>query len=254
MNNKEFLCEDIVLNSISKNSNKIRKILDFGCGTGRFTKRLFLPKMEVYGCDVDNNLLKKAKKRQKNIKFTYVSPYKKIPYKSNYFDCVTMMGVLEHVSDEKETLVEIYRILKKGGYLYIYGLNKGLFDIFDTGNIKFRFPYLHKVLYKLFYGEKAYRKEFVFKINHGIFGDFTVGKNWHTHYSVDDLNKLLRTKFKLNQHWLYSFTLPILLAIDFVYFSVFKKESKLIIWLARLDQKLKMGRLSYSFVIECQKL
>ena len=81
-----------------------------------------------------------------------------LPYKSNFFDCVVMMGVLEHVLDERKTLAEIHRVLRKGGAVYIYGLNKGLFGFLDTGNIKFRFPKLHKFLYKYFYNESMYKK------------------------------------------------------------------------------------------------
>ena len=42
------------------------------------------------------------------------------------FDCVVMMGVLEHVLDERKTL-EDSQGFEKGGAVYIYGLNKGLF-------------------------------------------------------------------------------------------------------------------------------
>ncbi len=50
MNNKDFLCEDIVLESISKND---KKVLDFGCGSGSFTEMLYSKGRDVYGCDAD---------------------------------------------------------------------------------------------------------------------------------------------------------------------------------------------------------
>ncbi|MFA6073857.1 MAG: class I SAM-dependent methyltransferase [Candidatus Woesearchaeota archaeon] len=250
MNNKDFLCEDIVLESISI---KDRRILDFGCGNGIFTEKLYSKNRVVFGCDADISAIQSAKEKSKNVKYTLIPVNGITPYRSNFFDCITMMGVLEHVVDESETLQEIHRVLKKGGSLYIYGLNKGLFGFLDTGNIKFRFPYLHKILYKFFFNENEYKKEFVLKKKHGIFGDITVGKNWHSHYSKQDLEQFLGNKFKLKKHWLYSFTLPIILAIDFVYTSFFKKESKFIIELARFDQKINIGNLSYSFVIKCEK-
>lgn len=251
MNNKDFLCEKIVLKSIPKS---VKKILDFGCGSGSFTEKLCSKNREVYGCDADISLMKKNRGKNKKAKYSLVPINGKIPYKSNFFDCVTMMGVLEHVLDEGKTLTEIHRVLKKGGMLYIYGLNKGLFGFFDTGNIKFRFPELHKFLYKYFYDESVYQREFILKKKHGMIGDVTVGRNSHTHYSRKDLVKLLGNKFRLEKHWLYSFTLPILLALDFVYSSIFKKESKFIIWLAQIDQKIKLGNLSYSFVTKCLKV
>ena len=87
-----------------------------------------------------------------------------------------------------------------------------------------------------------------------MIGDVTIGRNWHTHYSRKDLVKLFGNKFRLEKYWLYSFTLPILLALDFVYASIFKRESKFLIWMARMDQKIKLGNLSYSFVAKCKKI
>lgn len=250
MNNKDFLCEDIVLKSISK---QYRKILDFGCGDGSFTEKLCSKNREVYGCDADIFLMKNLINKKKRAKYSLVPINGKLPYISNFFDCVVMMGVLEHVLDERKTLSDIHRVLRKGGTVYIYGLNKGLFGFLDTGNIKFAFPRLHKFLYKFFYNENVYKKEFVLKKKHGMIGDVTVGRNSHTHYSRKDLVKLLGNKFRLEKYWLYSFILPILLALDFIYVFLFKKESKFIIWVARIDQKIKLGNLSYSFVAKCKK-
>lgn len=250
MNNKDFLCEDIVLKSISK---QYRKILDFGCGDGSFTEKLCSKNRVVYGCDADISLMENLRNKKKRGKYAIAPISGKLPYRANSFDCVVMMGVLEHVLDERKTLAEIYRVLESGGKLYIYGLNKGLLGFLDTGNIKFKFPNLHKFLYKYFYNENAYRKEFVLKKKHGMIGDVTVGRSWHTHYSRKDLIKLLGNKFILEKHWLYSLALPIILALDFIYVFLFKKESKFIIWMAYIDQKIKLGNLSYSFVAKCQK-
>lgn len=251
MNNKDFLCENIVLKSISR---RAKRILDFGCGDGSFTEKLYSKDREVYGCDADLQIIKNVNTSEKKAIYTHISTSGGTPYKSNFFDCVTMMGVLEHVLDERKTLNEIYRILKKDGTLYIYGLNKGAFGFLDTGNMKFAFPKLHKFLYKFFYGEKEYQKEFVLKKKQGMIGDATLGRNSHTHYSKNDLLKLFDNKFKIDEYWLYSLTLPVLLALDFIYKSIFKKESAAIIWLARVDQKIKLGSLSYSFVVRCKKV
>ena len=209
---------------------------------------------DVYGCDADISLVENFRNKTKKAKYAIVPVSGELPYKSNFFDCVVMMGVLEHVLDERKTLAEIHRVLRKGGAVYIYGLNKGLFGFLDTGNIKFRFPKLHKFLYKYFYNESMYKKEFILKKKHGMIGDVTIGRNWHTHYSRKDLVKLFGNKFRLEKYWLYSFTLPILLALDFVYASIFKRESKFLIWMARMDQKIKLGNLSYSFVAKCKKI
>jgi len=48
-----------------------------------------------------------------------VSPLDKIPVKNNFFDCVICNAVLEHVENPIEIMREIYRVTKKGGYLYL---------------------------------------------------------------------------------------------------------------------------------------
>ena len=76
---------------------------------------------------------------------------------------------------------------------------------------------------------KVCTKRIYFKKKHGMIGDVTIGRNWHTHYSRKDLVKLFGNKFR-RKYWVL-FTLPILLALDFVYASIFK-ESKFLIWMA----------------------
>lgn len=45
-------------------------------------------------------------------------PYR-LPYDDNTFDIISSFGVLEHVPQEKDSLQELYRVLKHGGLLLI---------------------------------------------------------------------------------------------------------------------------------------
>ncbi|MEK7526485.1 MAG: class I SAM-dependent methyltransferase [Patescibacteria group bacterium] len=248
--------EKIVLADLQnwkKSSNKpISRILDFGCGNGHFTQNFTKLATQVCGCDIDTEKIKSAKKVL-GIKFNSISPSEKTKYPSNFFDCVTMMGVLEHVASEEDTLKEIYRILKPGGFLYLYILNKGLFGIFDSGNFKFAFPKLHKLIYFVVFGKQAYRSEFVSKKKKKMLGDFTLGKNWHTHYSLKDVKDLTKERFTIIRHWHYSLMLPLLLIMEFFVVVLFKKRSKILSKIIYLDNKIDAGDLSYSLVVKLKK-
>ena len=53
----------------------------------------------------------------KNVKFIRVPPGEKTPFIDNSFDCVTAASSIEQTPNPKETLEEMFRILKPGGKL-----------------------------------------------------------------------------------------------------------------------------------------
>lgn len=250
VDDSNVLAQRIIINDLGK---KIVRILDYGCGYGTFTHKLEFKNKKVYGCDIDKERIKIAKKHFKNINFNYIATDKKTPYKNDFFDCVILLGVLEHVRDEKITLREIARILKPRGYLYIYGINKGLLGPLDAANIKFLFPRLHKFLYVMFYGKKAHQLEFGDKQSGEMFGDFTSGKNWHSHYSKKDLDTLTKPYFTCENHWYYGLFEPILRVMEFVGATIIKRRVRFLWNLIVQDSYISVGPLSYSFVYKCKK-
>lgn len=94
------------------------RILDIGCGTYPF----FLVSSdfaEKYGIDPS---VKKDAVKSKNIDLKTLSlSSKKLPYKDNFFDVITMLAVFEHLEYENipNILAEVERILKKGGTFII---------------------------------------------------------------------------------------------------------------------------------------
>lgn len=106
----------VVSNYINRFLKKKRvNILDIGCGTGMNLEQL-KKYGAIYGLDNSEEAIKFCRKRGlQNIKLGIAE---KMPYKSNFFDLITMLDVLEHTNDNK-TLKEAYRILKKDGLLII---------------------------------------------------------------------------------------------------------------------------------------
>lgn len=125
---------NIALDMIKDRKGQIIKYLDIGCADGRITKLLskYIGAEEVYGIDISNSLLRSA--RLKGIRVLNLDVDKEsLPFRSNYFDLVTVFEVIEHLFDPDFVLQEIYRVLKSRGLLLIstpnlsYWLNRFLF-------------------------------------------------------------------------------------------------------------------------------
>lgn len=97
------------------NPLKNPKILDIGCGTGKNMKEL--KKLgTVYGLDRSSEALKFCRKR--GLKLLTRGTAEETNLKTNSFDIITMLDVLEH-TDDKKTLIEMGRILKKDGIIIL---------------------------------------------------------------------------------------------------------------------------------------
>ncbi len=98
---------------------KRSEILDYGCGTGGTSKEL--QKFGKVTClDSSKEALKFCKKRGlKNLCLFNLDKSKKLPFKNNTFDAITVLDTLEHIDADVKTLAELNRILKRGGLLAI---------------------------------------------------------------------------------------------------------------------------------------
>jgi len=92
------------------------KILDVGCGTGNFLRKMKKYNMKCYGIEPNDFDKKNAKKHKLNIFHGTLTQAK---YPDNYFDVITINHVLEHVNNPTRTLEELRRILKPNGTLII---------------------------------------------------------------------------------------------------------------------------------------
>jgi 2-polyprenyl-3-methyl-5-hydroxy-6-metoxy-1,4-benzoquinol methylase len=118
-----------VLQSFEKLSGislKGKKMLDVGCGWGGYVVAASEMGANIYGCDIDEEVLEIAKLRARlhevNSKY-FCCQAEKLPFADEEFDCVLNWGVLEHVRDLSLTVKGIVRVLKKGGVGFIYAPN-----------------------------------------------------------------------------------------------------------------------------------
>ena len=93
------------------------KILDIGCGNGRFLGYLIERGFYGYGIELPG----KAAERAAQIPDLHlkVGTLEEEDFGTDFFDGICMWHVFEHLTDPKETLRIIQKILKPGGYLMI---------------------------------------------------------------------------------------------------------------------------------------
>lgn len=110
-----------------------KTILDIGCSFGWFEK--FAVKMdfkEIIAIDSDEEVLNQAKYQvhEKNVAFVNGSASDLSGFEDDYFDCITMFDVIEHVPKNTEIMIfnEIKRVLKKDGLLFISTPNKNFWS------------------------------------------------------------------------------------------------------------------------------
>jgi len=93
------------------------KILDVGCGTGYVQDNL--GKKSV-GMDITFGLLRE------NRNDVVCADAGHLPFRSNMFDTVYSINLLEHVPDPVQVVEECRRVLKKNGTLILITPNKGM--------------------------------------------------------------------------------------------------------------------------------
>ncbi len=93
-------------------------VLDWGCrhaADACLVRMLLGPKVELHGCDVEDagyeTFFGFAQLKYAQLTHPYL-----LPYEDNTFDAVIGSGVLEHVPNDSESLKELYRIIKPGGF------------------------------------------------------------------------------------------------------------------------------------------
>jgi 2-polyprenyl-3-methyl-5-hydroxy-6-metoxy-1,4-benzoquinol methylase len=102
------------------------KVLDLGCGTGRLTVELAERGYNVYGADINLDVIgiAKDKANNRNVSAHFaIAQAEFLPFNSGVFDICVADSVLEHVADWKKTLAEVARVLKPGGIAYFDAAN-----------------------------------------------------------------------------------------------------------------------------------
>ena len=118
------------------------RVLDLGCGPGRWTIELAERGYDIYGIDINSDVIRIARdqagKRMVSAHFG-VALAEFLPFSNDSFDICIVNNILEHVADWKKTLDEVARVTKPGAIAF-----------FDAANALCPFP--TEVKYIPFFG------------------------------------------------------------------------------------------------------
>lgn len=101
-----------------------QRILDVGCGTGKFASRVLekFPESNVWGIDLCQEMLDAGMHRVKKWQGRYQvaqSSAERLPFPDNSFDVVTCTHSFHHYPGQRQAAAEMHRVLRPGGRLII---------------------------------------------------------------------------------------------------------------------------------------
>lgn len=97
-------------------------VLDFGCGSGWFTRILARKGAQVYSFDISQEAVDNLWRRSSSFNSKHPVSVdrmaaEKLTYKSDYFDLIVGVAILHH-TDLTASINEIHRVLKSNGKAY----------------------------------------------------------------------------------------------------------------------------------------
>jgi len=101
-------------------------VLEIGCGNGtgaKLIKKYFHPK-SITAIDLDERMIRIAKRKNSDPSVLFeVADAASLPYKNNIFDAVFDFGIIHHISNWRDCIKELHRVMKSKGELLIEDLS-----------------------------------------------------------------------------------------------------------------------------------
>lgn len=165
--------------------------LDYGCGDGRFLVGLKGKRIRrVVGADVSREAVRLAKAACGEAEIMHIDGRAALPFAGGEFSSISLLDVLEHVDEPDTLLAELHRVLTDEGTLIVTVPRQHVFSFLDMGNLKFRFPRLHRWFYCRRHSREEYERWYVANPD-GLVGDVSAKKRWHEHFSRRNLASVL---------------------------------------------------------------
>jgi len=108
---------EAILKRIEKFKKAPGRLLEIGCASGFLLDEARRRGWEVHGVDISKSA--SAYARDKLNLNVIESSFEDTAFENNSFDVIVMLDTLQHLTDPKGTVLELRRILKRDGLLYI---------------------------------------------------------------------------------------------------------------------------------------
>ena len=95
---------------------KTKKLLDVGCGIGYFLEIAIQRGWQVFGTEYTDEAIEICRKKEISIHKGVLNPEN---YEEESFDIITSFEVIEHINNPIQELKNFYKLLRKGGLVYI---------------------------------------------------------------------------------------------------------------------------------------
>lgn len=114
------------------------QVLDLGSGKGKFLIDLAKQGVESVGVEYNSRYIEEAyaNARASNVSISVLQGRgEELPFDDNSFDFINLSEVIEHVQDPYRVLAEVFRVLRRGGHVYLsvpnrYGLRDPHFHLY----------------------------------------------------------------------------------------------------------------------------
>ena len=125
-----------ILKTVGESPQTLLRVLELGCAGGRMLR--FYPyvegKSEIWGVDIKSKHISWCQQHlNPPFFFATTTTMPHLPFEDNYFDLVYCGSVFTHITDLADGwFLELRRILRKGGYVYITIHDKHSVDLLLT--------------------------------------------------------------------------------------------------------------------------
>lgn len=199
---------EILLNWIS--FTKGERICDIGCGKGILDRIISRKMITVCGLDSDLVNIKLAKRINKNSSNHFIVGHsEEFPFKPNIFDKIICNCALEHFQDDRRAILEMSRVLKPEGFLFL------TVDSLSYRRISDHFKESHRKKEKVttFYDLESLKR----KLENGMF--FLMEQKYYMKSRASSFFFRLGAKLKFGPLFLLTFPISYPLSVIGDYFS-----------------------------------
>lgn len=176
-------------------------VLEVGCGEGKMCNMLANRGFKIDAVDISGEAIKLALKNNNKVNYVWGDVFS-LRSKSNKYDVVYSLHVMEHIKEFGKNIVEIKRILKKGGKFVVRIPNSDSFEAKIAGE-------------KWFHWDEPYH------VNHWKYGEFSQillehgYKNIKLNFGLFEYKQVLlysilsRLGFNMKKTWIRILVVPL---------------------------------------------